>query len=187
MTAPVRPPSPEDFARAFEGLVDVAVVADPDGRILAANEAAAAFWGYRRDELGGRRMDDLISADGAAQREFLLEKVRSEEGVKEVCLICRTRDDRRVPMFFSVSALKDGRRLSALVYIGREMAETRSLLEQTAGAAVSSRKKVEELQLETCGFGRAGASDRRRWCTSAPPCSRSWTRSPRSRGSMCRS
>ncbi|GAA0285183.1 hybrid sensor histidine kinase/response regulator [Rhodovulum strictum] len=43
--------------------IDAVVVADGEGRILDFNPAAEAIFGYRRDEVIGRRMDDMIVPD----------------------------------------------------------------------------------------------------------------------------
>lgn len=155
MTGSPRLPAADNDAGAFEGLVDAVIVVDPQGRILAVNSAAASVWGYRKEDLTGRPVDFLFSGGAASHKEFLQEKVRSGEPVKEVCFVCRTKDDQKIPMFFSVSPLLDGRRHAGLVYVGREMAETRSLLAETTNAILKTRKKVEELQQENVQL-RAG-------------------------------
>ncbi|WP_132544584.1 PAS domain-containing hybrid sensor histidine kinase/response regulator [Rhodovulum euryhalinum] len=50
--------------------IDAVIVADDEGRILDFNPAAEAIFGYRRDEILGQRMHDMIVPDHV--RPFLL-------------------------------------------------------------------------------------------------------------------
>lgn len=51
---------PDDWERALDVVPAAVLVVDPAGTIVYANEEAALLTGYRRDELTGRGVEDLV-------------------------------------------------------------------------------------------------------------------------------
>ncbi|MEF8857153.1 MAG: PAS domain-containing sensor histidine kinase, partial [Haloplanus sp.] len=101
----------------FDGTLDALVVADDEGRYVAANPAAADLFGLPRSELVGRRVTDFATDESAfeAQWETFLEagEARGEFG------LVRDDGETRTVAFAATANVLPGRHLSAL----RDMTE----------------------------------------------------------------
>jgi PAS domain S-box-containing protein len=117
-------PGPENlFFRTHEP----AYLMDPEhGRILAANDAGCALFGYTRAELLRIPISEIHPAE-AADLVDLLARVLRERRASTIKLTCRTKDGTFLPTEISLHALVLGGRLRILGLV-RDRSEHRQQL-----------------------------------------------------------
>ena len=128
------------FADLFDGMQDPAVILEPpEGRIRAANRAAARLLGYSQDTLTGMTAMDIHPHEQPRLRQFLTE-VQSRGAWLRDDLSCRTRDGDLVPAEIRSTAFGagDGQHILAII---RDLRG-----EQLAEVGQSVRKLVHDLR-----------------------------------------
>jgi len=97
-------------ATVFEHSADPAFVMDPEhGRILAANDAGCALFGYTREELLETPISRIHPAEHAELSE-LLDRVLKHGRASTIRLTCRTKGGTFLPTEISLHALEiDGK------------------------------------------------------------------------------
>jgi len=97
-------------ATVFEHSADPAFVMDPEhGRILAANDAGCALFGYTREELLETPISRIHPAEHAELSE-LLDRVLKHGRASTIRLTCRTKSGTFLPTEISLHALEiDGK------------------------------------------------------------------------------
>ncbi len=109
------------LAAAVESSRECVIVSGLDGEIISINKAGAGYFGYRRRELAGRNIRDLLS--GANHHDLLgpVFRLSSAEGWQGQ-LLGRRSDGASFPVFVSFSQVneEDGRP-AALVAIARDV------------------------------------------------------------------
>jgi PAS domain S-box-containing protein len=95
---------------AFERTHDAAYVMDPEhSRILAANDAGCALFGYTREELLATPISSIHPAEAADLVE-LLERVLRDRRASTIKLTCRTKQGTFLPTEISLHAVElDGK------------------------------------------------------------------------------
>ena len=128
------------FADLFDGMMDPAVILEaPDGRIRAANKAAASLLGYSQDALVGMTAMDIHPHEIPRLRQFLAEVQRRGAWLRDD-LSCRTRAGELVPAEIRSTAFDAGEGQHVLAII-RDLRG-----EQLAEVGQSVRKLVHDLR-----------------------------------------
>lgn len=96
-------PRPEEQIESADELYEDApcgfISAAPDGELLKVNRTLLAWTGYRRDELLGRRFQDLLTAGGRIYHEtHYAPLLRMQGAVREIALEIVCADGRRLPV-----------------------------------------------------------------------------------------
>lgn len=152
-----RPAPPLADAESAEDLYEHApcgyLSTRPDGTIVRANQTLADWTGYRREELAGRRFQDLLSGGGRIYHEtHYAPLLRLQGWVKGVTLEMLAADGRRLPVLVSSVARKDaaGRPLSIRTVVcdatDRKEYE-RELLRERRRAEQATRAKADFLSM----------------------------------------
>jgi len=114
---------------------------EPGGTILRANITFCQWVGYQREELLGRRLQDLLTIGGRIfQQTHLAPLLQMQGSVSEVKLEVVQRDGTRVPMVLNARRheLPQGLRTEIALFVARD----RDVYEREL---VQSRKRLEEL------------------------------------------
>jgi len=128
------------FADLFDGMQDPAVILEaPDGRIRAANKAAARLLGYSQDALAGMTAMDIHPHEIPRLRQFFAEVQQRGAWLRDD-LSCRTRDGEFVPAEIRSTAFDAGEGQHMLAII-RDLRG-----EQLAEVGQSVRKLVHDLR-----------------------------------------
>jgi PAS domain S-box-containing protein len=113
-----------------ESSVDIILIRDLEGRYILANDAAARSVGLRREELVGRRMEDVLAPEHARLvREHDAEALAAGQPM----MFEETIDDARGRRTYLTSRapLRDtGGRVRGIITIARDISEHRALEEQ---------------------------------------------------------
>ena len=99
---------------------DVICVADREGRFARVSRQAEAMWGYRPEELLGRRVDDVIHPEDREKSRQMGQQVRAGVPTNAFCNRILHKDGAIVPMMWSASHSADN---GSNVCIGRDMRE----------------------------------------------------------------
>ncbi|NEK18397.1 PAS domain-containing hybrid sensor histidine kinase/response regulator [Rhizobium leguminosarum] len=100
----------EDFKDLFEQAPCGYLSLEPNGRILRANATFAAWVGYSRDELKGRRFHDLLNVAGRVYYEtHFAPLLRMQGHFNEVALEFATRSKDRLPVLVNAAERRDER------------------------------------------------------------------------------
>ena len=99
----------EDLADLFDNAPCGYVSADPTGRILKANQTLAAWLGLPRDELAGRRFQDLLNIAGKIYYETHFAPLLRMQGFfHEVALDLVGEGGRKLPVLVNAVERRDG-------------------------------------------------------------------------------
>lgn len=104
------------FDQAFDGIF----LADSKGVCLEANKAACRMMGYTREELVGRRAEELVDPEDLARVPSRIPEIDKGGFVSERILV--RKDGTRLPVEISARPLPDGR----IIGICRDLTERRS-------------------------------------------------------------
>lgn len=114
----------------FEGTLDALVIADDEGRYVAANPAAADLFGLSRSELVGKRIADFAPERADAEERWTA-FLEGDEARGEFELV-RADGDRRVVAFAATANVLPGRHLSALRDVTDRIENERELGQERA-------------------------------------------------------
>lgn len=110
---------------------DAIITMEEDGRILTANQAVRAMFGYAPDELVGRAVATLFPADISGNDTAAALADGSESGSWQGELSARRENGSQLPVHMSISVLRDhAGRTQYLIGIARDIAERRQLLDR---------------------------------------------------------
>jgi PAS domain S-box-containing protein len=108
-----------DFLRSIaENSADGIVTADMAGLITYFSPGAERMFGYRADEIIGRRVEEFLEG-GTGQAELLRARLREDDRVPDVLTLLRTRDGRPLQVNASLALLRDpaGRSLGTVAIL----------------------------------------------------------------------
>ncbi len=125
----------ERYRSIYEGASDAIFLAGRDGVCIAANQAASELTGFSREELVGKRAEDLIDAADLARRPSQVELALRGIGFIHERLL-RRKDGSPVSVEFSIKPLPDGR----IIAICRDLSERKR--QETAIRAIVSGTAV---------------------------------------------
>jgi diguanylate cyclase (GGDEF)-like protein/PAS domain S-box-containing protein len=139
----------------FKGLLkatpDALFIVDHDGWITLVNEQAERMFGYRSEELKGKRIEHLIPKrfrgnHVAARANYVAHpRLRPMEGGTE--LIAMRRDGREFPIEASLSYYSDGGQVSVLCMI-RDISERKAAEEMIAAQCAELQQKNTLMELQ---------------------------------------
>ncbi len=136
----------------FEESVDAMFVADPQGRVLAANPQGADLTGYPPTELLGMDVADLIPAEDRGRHPFKIGGIETGTILRRELRLLR-KDGVQVPVEFRARRLPDGRLLGVVRDIAdrrraeEELRENRDLLASIFRAAPTGIGVVSDRRL----------------------------------------
>ncbi|HEX6156641.1 MAG TPA: PAS domain S-box protein [Burkholderiales bacterium] len=143
-------PAPVDLHALVNLAPDGIFVADADGRYTFVNEAGCRLLGYRREEIAGKSILDLIPAEEAPR--LRASKARMLEGASDVAeWRLRRKDGSFVPVEVSANILPDGRWLGFVRDISERQAHEAER-EAFIATVEADRKRLRAL-LDTLPLG----------------------------------
>ena len=132
-------------------MLDMVVVANPDGTIRTLNRATLELLGYSEEEIIGRPVGIIFEEEEEEEEEeeFFrgtgLARLIREGAVRDVELTLRAKSGERVPVVFNGSVIKDGDgHLRAVVGVARDMRERKRMEEELRKAKEGLELKVEQ-------------------------------------------
>ena len=154
----------EDQIKAvFEGALDGVLIADDEGRYVAANAAAAALFGMSRAELTGHRIDELIDPAGRAAVEERWRTFLSRDvGTGEYELRCHDGTLRTIE-YYARRNIAPGRHLCMV----RDVTERRRVHDVARESDVPLQLALDGASV--CAWEWDIASDRIAWWGSVEP------------------
>ncbi|HEY2707086.1 MAG TPA: PAS domain S-box protein [Caulobacteraceae bacterium] len=136
----------EQWQEVFERAGDAIFITDPDGRLTEVNAAASTITGFRREDLIGRSVFELIVSD---EHSDLTAARSQEQSIHDWRL--RRGDGSFVDLEISSRRLSDGRRLG----VARDVS-LRRLAEAALGAeADAQRRRAVDAERHLTGFWEA--------------------------------
>jgi PAS domain S-box-containing protein len=128
---------PAIYEEAFRGSTDAIVITDPDGRIVQANPAWLALYGYTMDEVRGQttRLIQSEHSDRAMYEHMWARIGDRETGSWTGEIVNRRKDGSEVPVLLSITPLRGGAGADGPIegYMG-------------VGIDITERKEFEEFQ-----------------------------------------
>ena len=132
-------------------MLDMVVVANPDGTIRTLNQAALELLGYSEEEIIGRPIGIIFEEEEEEEEEeeFFrgtgLVKLVHEGAVRDVELTLRAKSGERIPVVFNGSViLKEDGRLDAVLGVARDMRERKRMEEELRRAKAELELRVEQ-------------------------------------------
>lgn len=95
------------YGAIVESSQDAIISFTPDGLVVSWNPAAERIYGYRAEEMVGRRFRQLVPEDRAAEFQPILAAVRSAQIPPVHETVHLTRDGRRIQVSLSLAPLRD--------------------------------------------------------------------------------
>lgn len=126
------------FRALFDSAMDGVVVADDDGRYLAANPAALALFGLTREQLVTRRVHEIGWVKDVAEPENAWERFRNEGQQRGQFVLTRPDGEVRTLEYSATAEFVRGQHLSVL----RDVTEQASVHEATRRAEQRFRSLV---------------------------------------------
>lgn len=127
----------EEYRAVFEAAPDAIVIVDPEGRIRDLNRSAEQLFGYQRDELLGKSIEDLVPEQARAlhrrEREAYVKAPRARPMGIGLDLRARRRDGTEVPVEISLSPMRTSRGLFVIAIV-RDRTERERLRAFGAGS-----------------------------------------------------
>ncbi|HUG47717.1 MAG TPA: PAS domain S-box protein [Candidatus Limnocylindria bacterium] len=133
---------PERFSHLFEQLPEALLILGRDGLIANANEAAAALYAARRDDLLGRKVLELWSADDQTSLLNFLDAL-TERGDLTLSGEGRRLDGRRFPQEMRLTVDHDSQAARAFVVV-RDLSARQRLESGLAGLADLARLNEQQ-------------------------------------------
>lgn len=136
------------FWDVFERTSNPIVLVDESRRLLAANSAAVELLGYRRGDVLGRSIDELITSPPRAQRDKAWRRVL-HTGEQSGTYTFRRSDDSQIEIDFATRLVRVGQRtlgVAVVLPLGR-VTLARSVGDQAAPLTVREREVVALIAL----------------------------------------
>lgn len=132
--------------KIITSMTDVLLVTNKNGLIKTVNPAAENLFGYKKEELIGKFISQVIP------EEHLLHQVREQKSLdrtqkpEDLEVICQAKNDQKVILEFSCSPIQsDVKGLIDFVYIGRDIT-IRKRQKEELNLALQKEKELTELR-----------------------------------------
>ena len=133
----------------IRSMKNVLIVSDRQGMIRIVNESASKVFGYPRDELVGRKIEEILAPEERSKKNIqrCLHPRSASEGVLDMESVFMTRSGEHIPMTFSCSPLKDDEEnIVGAVIVAQDLSNIKKLVHDADTAARAYRKKATELE-----------------------------------------
>ena len=112
----------------IESMLDILIVADPDGKIRTVNRATCDLLGYKEEELIGHPLEMLLPAKDAIGKGKRLEELIAKGGLTNYETYLEDRGSKRIPVLFTESMMrdKDGNMIY-IVFTARDITEPKRI------------------------------------------------------------
>ena len=133
-------------AGILESMLDVVIVANPDGAIRTANRAALELLGYAKEEIIGQPVDTIFEKEEFFRGTGVARLVR-KGAVRDVELLLRTKSGESVPVVFNGAVIRDNAgRLSAILGVARDMRERQRAEIERERLLAALERRTSQLQ-----------------------------------------
>src|SRR5947209_13681699 len=109
------------LAAIVEQSDDAIVSKDLDGIVTSWNIGAEQIFGYKAAEIVGQSILKLIPPDRHAEEEFILEKMRKGERLKQYDTVRRRKDGTLVDVSLTVSPILVDGKITGVITIARDI------------------------------------------------------------------
>jgi PAS domain S-box-containing protein len=127
----------EILENIFKRLNELVIITDREGLILLTNEITPEKLGYKKEEIIGKKIEEVLKG-GKENWEEILNKAKRFGSVFEEKAIFLTREKREIPFLLNFSQTKEG-----LIFVGRDIKE---MLEYQEKLEKEAKKRTEELK-----------------------------------------
>jgi PAS domain S-box-containing protein len=138
------------LAAIVESSDDAIIGKDLDGTIVSWNAGARRLYGYAPEEIIGKPITILQSAETVDETTRFLERVRKGEPIHHFETMRRTRDGRLLPVSLTISPVRDASgTIVGISTIGRDISETKKAQaerERLVGDLQTALAKVKTLR-----------------------------------------
>ncbi|MDD5226691.1 MAG: PAS domain S-box protein, partial [Candidatus Omnitrophica bacterium] len=138
-----REASQKFLSTAINSIPDIFYVFDAEGNLLLWNEAFEQVTGYSSEEVSRMRVVDFFDEPGAIRMAEAI-RVAFEKGFNTTENNVRTKDGRKIPVFFSGSIAQDLTGRPVLCGIGKDITE-RKQAEEAIKASVAELKEAQRV------------------------------------------
>ena len=119
----------------IESMAEALIVTGPDGAIREVNQATLDLLGYEEDELTGKPIETVLEkAEELSFEKSALDRLAKREIAHNAEGICRSKDDRKIPVLLSGSMMRDNGEFQGFIFLVRD---------------ITQRKKSEEALQES--------------------------------------
>jgi PAS domain S-box-containing protein len=123
---------------------DAIVGLDLEARILTWNRGAERLYGHREAEARGRSIDLLLAGERRAEMAAALDRVQGQQTTERFETEHVTKDGRRVPVFLTLSPIRDGSdKLIGISIVGRDIGMQKAAEEALRRSEATSRAFLE--------------------------------------------
>ena len=134
--------------RALESMLDVLIVANPDGTIRTVNRAALELLSYAEEEIIGKSVDTIFEQEAPFRGTGLVQLVR-DRAARDMELTLLVKSGERIPVVFNGSVIRDDAgRLMGMVGVARDITERKRAEEALRKAHDELERRVEERTAE---------------------------------------
>ncbi len=126
----------EILENIFRSLTELAIVADNEGIILLTNEATSKKLGFKKEEIFGMKIEEILKGGKEKWNEFL-DKLKKFGFLFEQKAFFLTKDKKEIPFLLNSSQIKGG-----IIFTGRDIGE---LIERQKELERKVKERTEEL------------------------------------------
>jgi diguanylate cyclase (GGDEF)-like protein/PAS domain S-box-containing protein len=118
--------SEERYRELFENAHDLVYTHDLEGRVTSVNVAAERVIRYSREEILGKRMQEIVAPEHAERFREALAKLSGKETATSYEIDILARNGRRIPIELSTRLIHENGRPVGVQGIGRDLTERRA-------------------------------------------------------------
>jgi len=121
----------------FKRLSELVIVTDRQGLILLTNEMTLSKFGYKEEELAGRKIEEILK-EGKEKWEEILKGLKEMKTLFEGRISFLTKNKEEIPFLLTGSQTKEG-----IIFVGRDI---RELVEYQQRLEKEVRERTRELE-----------------------------------------
>ena len=127
--------------QVIESTADALLVTSNYGIIKTVNRAGEELFGYKKQELINRPLSEIIAPNSVERASCLLDETSNSQTIE---VACRTKSGKEIPVGFSRSPINtELKELQDVVYIGRDLRETKRVQAEMALMNATLAQKVQ--------------------------------------------